>query len=190
MKLKNVALTLLFVATTSGVMAAEKSSSIGVVDFAKCISESKFVKNEADGFESIRNQMQSAVEDLDKQLNETAAKLQNRDLLDSLSPEAEQELKVKFQALSEEMQRYQQQYYQVMQQANMRLIQAVTSEINDASESVAKKDKLSLVINKEAAFHYLPNLDITATVINEMDKKFEKKTNSDEAKLTAIPKTK
>ena len=188
MKIKKIALTLLLVASTTAISAAEKAQSIGIVDFSKCITESKFGKHEAEGFEAIRAQMQSAIEDLDKQLNETANKLQNKDLLDQLSPEAEQELKVKFQSLNEDMQRYQQQYYQVMQQANMRIIQMVTNEINEASESIAKKDKLSLVINKEAAFHYQPNLDITTNVISEMDKNFDKKAKTEEAKST--PKAK
>lgn len=167
------ALGLAFALCSAQLPAIEKPS-IGIVDFAKCIQTSKVGKKEQENFESIKSQMHKAIEDLDGQLNETAKQLQNPDLLDSLSPEAEKELKVKFQSLGEELNRYQNQYYQVMQQANMKLIHAVAEEINKASEVIAKKDKLSLVINKDAAFHYVTSLDITESVIAEMDRKFDK----------------
>lgn len=169
------ALGLAFALCCVSVTAAEKPATIGVVDFAKCIHDSKVGKKEQEQFESIKNQMQKAIEDLHAQLTDTDKQLQNPDLLDSLSPEAEKELKGKLQVLSEEFNRYQNQYSQVLQQAQMRLIHSVAEEINKASEFVAKRDKISLVINKEAAF-YVSSLDITDSVIVEMDKKFDKET--------------
>jgi outer membrane protein len=164
------------------VKAAEKNLNIGIVNFAKCIESSKHGQNEQKQFENMRQQMQKAIGDLDEQLNATATKLQDKDFLDSLSPEAEKELKMKFQQLSEEMNRYQSQYYQIMQQANMKLMHTVADLINEASETVAKKAHLSLVLNKDAAFHYLTALDITDDVISEMDKKFEKEAKNQETK--------
>ena len=167
------ALALAF-ATSGKLVAAEKGASIGVVDFAKCVKESKAGKAEQNNFDSIKNRMHKAIEDLDAQMTETANKLQDKDLLDSLSPEAENELKVRFQSLNEDMNRYQGQYYQVMQQANMKLIQTMAEMINRASEAVAKKNKFQLVLNKEAAFHFTSNLDITDQVIGELEKLFDK----------------
>ena len=158
----------------AGLKAADKALNIGIVNFTKCIETSKYGQYEQKQFETVRNQMQKAIQDLDEQLNATATKLQDKDFLDSLSPEAEKELKGKFQQLGEELQRYQSQYYQVMQQANMKLMHTVADLINEASESVAKKAHLSLVLNKDAAFHYMATLDVTEDVITEMDKKFEK----------------
>ena len=73
--------------------AADKNLNIGVVNFGKCIETSKYGQHEQKQFETIKNQMQKAIQDLDEQLNATATKLQDKDFLDSLSPEAEKELK-------------------------------------------------------------------------------------------------
>jgi len=177
-------IALILMMGTGALSAIEKGSPFGIVDFTKCIAESKYGKAEAENFEAIKNQLQKAVEDLEQQLTTTANQLQNPDVLDSLSPEAEKELKIKFQTLNEELNRYQGQYYQIMQQANMKLMQVLANEINQASEIIAKKDKIALVINKEAAFHYQEDLDITNLVMAEMDNKFDKEKNAAEVKLS------
>lgn len=165
-------------APLAAVTAHEKGANIGIVNFGKCIESSKYGLYEQKQFESIKNQLQKAIQDLDDQLNTTSNKLQDKDFIDSLSPEAEKELKQKFQELGEELNRYQAQYYQIMQQANMKLMHTIADLITEASESVAKKAHLSLVLNKEAAFYYAPNLDVTDEVIVEMDKKFDKEGKS------------
>lgn len=171
-----------------GIKGAEKGLNIGIVNFGKCIESSKYGQFEQKQFETIRTQMQKAIEDLDGQLNAAATKLSDKDFIDSLSPEAEQELKQKFQGLGEELQRYQSQYYQIMQQANMKLMHTVAELINEASANVAKKAHLSLVLNKDAAFHYMDTLDITDEVILDMDKKFEKEGKTLEINQTAPKK--
>jgi outer membrane protein len=163
----------LFCAVAINGQAAEKLPSIGIVNFATCIQESKFGKQEQETLETLKTQLQKSIEDIHIQLNDAVTKLQDTDYLDSLNPEAEKELKVKFQTLNEELNRYQGQYYQIIQQANMRLVQTMNDRINHASEQVAKKDKISLVINREAAFHFSDTLDITKKVIDELDKRFE-----------------
>ena len=165
---------LVLLAPFAGLKAADKGLNIGIVNFGKCIETSKYGQFEQKQFETIRNQMQKSIQDLDEQLNASATKLQDKDFLDSLSPEAETELKQKFSQLGEELQRYQSQYYQIMQQANMKLMHTVAELINEASSNVAKKAHLSLVLNKDAAFHYMETLDITDEVIVDMDKKFDK----------------
>ena len=116
--------------------------------------------------------MTTLLEDTEKQLNELSAKFNDPEFLDGLSPEAEEELKNKFRTLNEELGRYQNQYYQVMNQANMRIMQTISASINTASEKVAKDKKLSMVVNKDACFYYTPGLDVTTLVIGEMDKTF------------------
>jgi outer membrane protein len=93
--------------------------------------------------------------------------------MDGLSPEAEEEMKARYATLSEEMSRYQGQYYQVMNQAQMKLVQGVGSSVQEASEIVAKNKKLSMIMNKEACFFTNATLDVTSLVIAEMDKQFE-----------------
>jgi len=161
---------------TSGAFAAD--TTMGIVNFASCVSDSKLGKQEQNSFESLKKQMSSLLEDTEKQLQELATKFQDQEFLDGLSPEAEAEMKNKFEALNQDLQRYQNQYYQVMNQANMRVIQSLNGAISQAAEKVAKDKKLGMVVNKEACFFYLPGLDITADVIAEMDKTFTTQDNT------------
>jgi outer membrane protein len=146
---------------------------IGVVNFVSCVTDSKVGKQEQASFEALKKQMSSLVEESEKQLHDLSGKLQDKDYLDGLSPEAEEEMKMKFQALNDDMGRYQQQYYQVLNQANMKLVQTVSQQINTAAEKVAAAKGINVVANKEAFFYYLPSLDLTSDVIQEMDKTFD-----------------
>ncbi len=159
-------------ATTVSLSAADPLS-LGIVNFTTCITDSKVGKQEQASFEALKKQMSSLLEDKEKELNEIAAKFNDPEYLDGLSPEAEEDLKNKFRALNEEMNRYQNQYYQVLNQANMRIIQAISTSISGASEKVAKDKKLAAVLNKDASFYYAPTLDVTKLVIVEMDKSFD-----------------
>lgn len=173
--MKNSLLTATFCAliATTAAHAADATSSIGVVSFSNCLSDSKLGKQEQSSFDSLKNQMSSLLEDTEKQLNDIAAKFNDPEYLDGLSPQAEEELKTKFRTLSEEMNRYQNQYYQVLNQANMRIMQTVSTGINTASEKVAKDKKLAVIVNKDACFYFSPSLDVTPQVVTEMDKNYE-----------------
>ena len=179
--MKTLATLLASLSLSAGAFAASDMPPVGVVNFATCIADSKCGKQEQASFEALKKQMTTLLEDTEKQLRDISTKLNDADHMDGLSPEGEAELKGKFQALSEEMGRYQNQYYQVLNQANMKLFQVVSSNINTASEKVAKDKKLALVINKEACPFYTNSLDVTPEIINEMDKSFEKA-------ISALPK--
>lgn len=155
--------------------AADASSKVGIVNFANCLTDSKYGKEEQSQFESTRKRMASLVEDTEKQLRDISDKLNDKDFLDGLSPEAEQELKVKFRGLNEDLSRYQQQFYSVMNQSQMQLLQTIQSYINEASEKVASSKNLNMVMNKDLCFFHAPSLDVTADVIKEMDKSFDQK---------------
>ena len=149
-------------------------NSAGIVNFSTCITESKYGKQEQEAFDDVRTKITSIMQDLDGQFRDIVTKLNDPEFVDSLSPEKEHEMQAHAQSLQEELGRYQQQYYQVMNQANMHLIQMMTNHVSHASELIAKKEKFSVVLNKEACFYYEPKQDITAAVIAEMDKNFEK----------------
>ncbi|MBS0652430.1 MAG: OmpH family outer membrane protein [Verrucomicrobia bacterium] len=165
---------------TTSAFAAD-APSIGVVNFSNCVTDSKLGKQEQSSFDALKKQMSTLLEDTEKQLNDIAAKFNDPEYLDGLSPEAEEELKNKFRVLSDEMNRYQNQYYQVLNQANMRIIQTISNGINTASEKVAKDKKLTVVVNKDACFYFSPTLDVTNQVVSEMDKTFD-----NEAKKQAV----
>lgn len=151
----------------------EAKNEIGIVNFTSCITESKLGKKEQESLENVKQQMTSLIKDIEDQLNDITAKFNDPDFIDGLSPEGEQELKMKYQTLREEYDRYQNQFYQVMQQANMKLVQTVSSYVNAATDKIAKNKNLSLVVNKDACFSFRETFDITQEVIAEMDKVFE-----------------
>ncbi|MGR3973976.1 MAG: OmpH family outer membrane protein [Candidatus Rhabdochlamydia sp.] len=172
------------VCSTLCVAANAAEQKIGVVNFNSCILDSKIGKQEQNAFETMRKQFASLVEDSDKQLRELAEKLQDQDYLDGLSSEAEQNMKVKISELSEDLNRYQQQYYQFMNQGQYKIVQAVVSSIHQASDTVATSKGYQIILNKEACFFYTPTLDVTGDVIKEMDKGFD-----EEAKKSSSAKT-
>jgi len=171
-KLFSLALALVGI-TTSNLSALETKSLMGVVNFTSCLTESKYGKLEQQNLENMRKQMSSIMEETEKELKDIASKLQDQEYLDGLSPKAEEEMKMKYQALNEDLARYQNQYYQVLNHANYQIIQKLSTSIAKASEKIAKDKNLSYVINKDACFYFKPDLEITAQVISEMDKNFE-----------------
>ena len=162
------ALTLL-----SGKAIAEETPVIGIVNFAACVTESKSGKKEQANMESMRQQMTTLVEDTEKELREIAGKFEDPDYLDSLSPKAEEELKTRFQTLQEDLGRYQNQFYQVLNHANYQMVQKLQGNTAKAAEIIAQQKKLDYVMNKEACFYIRPDLDVTDSVISIMDKNFE-----------------
>ena len=80
---------------------------------------------------------------------------------------------MKYKALKEDLGRYQNQFYQVLNHANYQMIQKLSTAIASAAEQVAKLKGLKYVMNKEACFYIRPDLDVTGSVITEMDKSYE-----------------
>ena len=155
-------------------VGAQEIPSIRVVNFAKCIESSQKGKQEQKELEAIKNQMQKTMQDLEEQFSSVTNQLQDKDFLDSLSPEGERELKGKYQQLGEELQRHEGQFYQVMQQAKFKLIQTMKKWVNQAAETLAKKDpSFSMILNEEIVFYIAPGLDITEKIIAEIDKRFD-----------------
>ena len=105
-------------ALISSTPLAADNAVTGVVNFSSCVADSKYGKQEQENFEALRKQMGSMIENTENQLKEISAKFEDPEYLDSISPKTQEELQGKYQALQEEMQRYQSQFYQVLQHAN------------------------------------------------------------------------
>ena len=146
--------------------------NVGFVNFKTCIEKSKQGQHEKNAFEALKKQMSDALEKTDKELEEIAKKLEDQDYMDGLSPIAEEELKQKFQGMSQEYGRYQNQFYQLLNQANYKMLQAMHDEVSTAAEKVRASSKLALILNEDSTFAYLPSLDFTQAVVDQMDKEF------------------
>lgn len=185
--LTRVALAALCLMSTTSLIAAsadkpvsvdEVASKVGFVNFRKCVEESKLGKQQQTAFEAMQNQMEASLTELQKSLNDITTKLSDEDYVDGLSPAAENELKHKYRALSQELARTQGQYVQTLQDANVKIIQSLSSEVAEAAKEVAKARNLDLVVNEEAVFFYRPSFDISSHVVAQMDAKFEKEQKS------------
>jgi len=152
---------------------ADEAPVIGVVNFSNCITDSKAGRKEQENMENLRKQMASLIENTEKELREISSKFEDTEYLDSLSPKAEEELKVKHQTLQEDLGRYQQQFYQVLQHAQYQMVQKMSTSIATAAEKIANEKKLDYVMNREACFYIRPDLDVTGLVVAEMDKSYE-----------------
>jgi len=164
----------------AGLQLCAAEQKVGIVNMENVFMETKLGKQEQASFETMRKQFSSLLEDTDKQLRDLHEKLSDKDTLDGLSPEAEAEMKNKFAQLNEEMNRYQQQYSQFLQQGQQRLVQSIFGGITQASEKIAAAKGYTMILNKQACFYSAPTLDVTTDMIKEMDKNFE-----DEAKKQA-----
>jgi len=147
--------------------------NVGFVNFKTCVEKSKQGQQEKNAFEAMKNQMTETLEKTDKELEGIAKKLEDQDYMDGLSPAAEQELKQNFQVLSQDFSRYQNQYYQLLQQANYKMLQTMHDEVSFAAEQVREDKKLSLLLSEDSTFAYSASLDFTEEVIKQMDKQFE-----------------
>jgi outer membrane protein len=151
-----------------------KQLKVGIVSFKICVEQSKLGKQEQANFEVLKKQMESVLAEKEKTLNDMASKFNDADYLDSLSPEAETELKRKFRALNQEISQQQNQYMQTLQQTNFKVVQKLQEEVTKASEAIAKSEKFDLIINDENTFYHAPHLNISSKVIALMDRDFEK----------------
>lgn len=147
---------------------------VGVVNFKRCVEQSKLGKQEQGNFEGLKKQMETVLGEKEKTLNEMATKFNDADYLDSLSPEAETELKRKFRSQNQELSQLQNQYMQTLQQTNFKVIQKLNEMVTKAASTVAKNDKYDMILNEESAFFYAPELDISSKVITLLDEEFEK----------------
>lgn len=161
--------------------------NIGLVNFKTCVETSKLGKQEQATFDAMKKQMESILGEKEKVLNEMATKFNDPDYLDSLAPEAETELKRKFRALSQEIQQQQQQYYQTLNQANVKILQKISETISKATGEVANEKKLDIVFNEESCFYYSPDLDVSTNVVQKMDIAYDKEAKEKPAEKTPTP---
>lgn len=172
-----MSLTVLGVAATSLCSAAEAPTSaikVAVVNFKTCVDQSKIGKQEQSSFEALKKQMELSLEEKEKAMTEISEKFNDPDYLDSLSPEAETELKRKFRGMNQELSQIQAQYYQTLQQTNFKIVQKLQEDVTKAAARIAEQDGYDIVLNEESVFFVNAKHDISAKVVQVMDQNFEK----------------
>lgn len=146
---------------------------VGVVNFNQCIERSKKGRKEQKYLEESKKEMSSILEKMQKDLEETAKKLQDPDFLDSISADEVENMKRKLQNLGQEFNRYEAQYVQMLNQAKMRFFHSISSNVGKAADLVAKERGISLVMDSDVCFFHNSSLDLTEGVLLAMDKFFD-----------------
>lgn len=145
------------------------AAQYGMVNFKDVLEKSKLGKQKQASFESLKEQMEKVLEEKEKELNELASKINDPDYMDTLSPEAENELKHKLRALSQDMNEKQGQFYQALQNAQMKIMGEIAEQITQVSAKIAKEKKLDAIFNQDASFYWSDNLNVSPDIIKEMD---------------------
>lgn len=148
----------------------QRPLKFAVVNFRKCIENSKQGKQHQASFEGMKNQMESLLQQKEKAITELNAKLTDSDYLDGLTKDAENELKHKFRVLTQEYTQAQQQFMQTLQQANLKIIEMMHTDVAKASAEVARVKGFTGIFNEESFFFYDPSMDVSELVITEMNK--------------------
>jgi outer membrane protein len=167
--------------------AEEPAGKIRVVNFKACVEKSKLGKQEQTAFEALKKQMENNLSGKEKTLNEMADKFEDQDYLESLTAEAETELKRKFRTLNQEYTQLQNQYLQALQQTNMKVVQRLTEVVSEAASKVAQQKKLDMILNSEACFFAAPNQDISNDIVTVMDDMYEKDDKMKEGTVPTMP---
>ena len=192
--LKRLALPLAAIAlclSSSVAISAEtfeqtKPLRIAITSFKTCVEKSKLGVKEQAGFDAMKKQMETILHEKEKALNDVATKFNDIDYLDSLSPEAEADLKRQYRSLNQEFNQQQQQFYQALSQTNVAIIQRLTDAVTKASEEVAKKNNIDLVLTDESYFYSVVSIDISNMVIEVLDQTFEKESKEGKHATPAI----
>lgn len=151
-----------------------KPLKIALVNFKTCVEKSKLGQKEQTAFEAMKKQMETVLVEKEKALSEVAARFNDIDYLDSLSPDAEAELKKQYRTLTQDFNQQQNQFYQTLSQTNMIVIQKLSEAVAKAAAEVAKENKIDVILNEDSAFFAVPNIDVSNFVVRTMDASFEK----------------
>lgn len=145
---------------------------VRVVNFKSCIELSKLGKQEQANFEGLKKQLEGLLEQKEVELQEISAKFNDPDYLDSLSAEAENELKHKYRTLSQDVSQHQNFYMQTLSQTNQKIMQKLADAIQVASEKIAKAKGYDFILNEEMSFFHGAKYDVSKEVIALMDEVF------------------
>lgn len=149
-------------------------ANIGIVNLKRCLEESALGKKESEELDSMKQKYMRTAEKMEEELTSLYNKLQDEDYMESLSKNASDELKKKFEELSAEYNTFQAQCYQAVNQNNMKRIQKLIEEVKQASKKVMEKEKLEAILNEEAVLAIVPWADKTDAIIKILDESFKK----------------
>ena len=158
---------------SSPAFAASSTSTIGIVNLRRCLEESALGKKEAAEFEKMKKQFSNSMGKMEEELSSIYSKLQDDDYMEGLSESAATELRKKFEELSAEYNTAQGQYYQILNQSNLKRMQKIMDEVKKASEIVRVQEGLSVLLNEDVVLAIDASADKTDDIIKILDDSFQ-----------------
>lgn len=158
---------------SSPAFAASSTSTIGIVNLRRCLEESALGKKEAAEFEKMKKQFSNSMGKMEEELSSIYSKLQDDDYMEGLSESAATELRKKFEELSAEYNTAQGQYYQILNQSNLKRMQKIMDEVKKASEIVRVQEGLSVLLNEDVVLAIDASADKTGDIIKILDDSFQ-----------------
>lgn len=158
---------------SSPAFAASSTSTIGIVNLRRCLEESALGKKEAAEFEKMKKQFSNSMGKMEEELSSIYSKLQDDDYMEGLSESAAAELRKKFEELSAEYNTAQGQYYQILNQSNLKRMQKIMDEVKKASEIVRVQEGLSVLLNEDVVLAIDASADKTDDIIKILDDSFQ-----------------
>lgn len=173
--------------STSIQKTSNQPSKVSVLNTRRCLEESKMSKQERIILEKMKNQMESVLKDKEKAIQSIENKLRDEDYMDSISDEAERELRHKKKILIEEGVELNRQFSDNLEMTNMKIMQTIIEAINKASKEVVQDlansgQIVDLILTSEACTYFNPTLDITDLVLIKMDSIYEAEQKEQAAK--------
>ncbi|MCI5641975.1 MAG: OmpH family outer membrane protein [Chlamydia suis] len=151
---------------SSPAFAASSTSTIGIVNLRRCLEESA-------EFEKMKKQFSNSMGKMEEELSSIYSKLQDDDYMEGLSESAATELRKKFEELSAEYNTAQGQYYQILNQSNLKRMQKIMEEVKKASEIVRVQEGLSALLNEDVVLAVDASADKTDDIIKILDDSFQ-----------------
>ena len=158
---------------SSPAFATSSTSTIGIVNLRRCLEESALGKKEAAEFEKMKKQFSNSMGKMEEELSSIYSKLQDDDYMEGLSESAATELRKKFEELSAEYNTAQGQYYQILNQSNLKRMQKIMDEVKKASEIVRVQEGLSVLLNEDVVLAIDASADKTDDIIKILDDSFQ-----------------
>ena len=171
--MKNLLLFISLSLVSSPAFAASSTSTIGIVNLRRCLEESALGKKEAAEFEKMKKQFSNSMGKMEEELSSIYSKLQDDDYMEGLSESAATELRKKFEELSAEYNTAQGQYYQILNQSNLKRMQKIMDEVKKASEIVRVQEGLSVLLNEDVVLAIDASADKTDDIIKILDDSFQ-----------------
>ena len=158
---------------SSPAFAASSTSTIGIVNLRRCLEESALGKKEAAEFEKMKKQFSNSMGKMEEELSSIYSKLQDDDYMEGLSESAATELRKKLEELSAEYNTAQGQYYQILNQSNLKRMKKIMDEVKKASEIVRVQEGLSVLLNEDVVLAIDASADKTDDIIKILDDSFQ-----------------